>query len=165
VSRPSAPAAEGFALVIPCTTRVRVRSGRAVAKFAETAPLHAGRRGRCDTVDERKRTGAGVPGLRGRAGGAAAAQDDVRGAGACLPRSTLSPSSWAHVSCAHFAPPRGRAHEASSAGGRRAVPGRGYANPRQRGSASPPGASPGPRVWLKASIRPKTLRGAVNGAA
>src|SRR3972149_11799840 len=32
---------------------------------------------------------------------------------------------------------------------------------RQRGSASPPGGNPGPRVRLKATIRPKTLRGAV----
>src|SRR3972149_5207035 len=32
---------------------------------------------------------------------------------------------------------------------------------RQRGSASPPGGNPGPRVRLKATIRPETLRGAV----
>jgi hypothetical protein len=35
------------------------------------------------------------------------------------------------------------------------------ADPRQRGSASPPGGNPGPRVRLKATIRPQILRGAV----
>ena len=56
-------------------------------------------------------------------------------------------------------PPRGRVLEASSTRGRSAVPGRGLRRPRQRGSASPPGGNPGPRVRLKATIRPETLRG------
>jgi hypothetical protein len=80
-------------------------------------------------------------------------------------RDTYPRTIGAQVSCAYSAPPRGRAHEASSAGGRRAVPGRAQRRVRQRGSASPPGGIPGPRERFNATIRPQILRGAVHGAA